>query len=194
MTWENDLSSYQEKSIVTTFVCQLQDLERQFQDASNLLKFLAYLYPESISLDMLQIAEALFNEMLRCQEDQFGSHDCRTFWTMHQLACIYREQRRREETEKLLTRIFLGGTENLSGPEHAQTVANLQVLVSNSHVHGLHGEVEATLLEVLAFRERILGLHHLHTRETMQLLAVLYKNLDRRDDLQAVNQRLVELC
>ena len=54
--WENDLSSYQEKSIAATFNCQLQNLEVRFPDASNLLKILAYLDPESISLDMLQAA------------------------------------------------------------------------------------------------------------------------------------------
>ena len=139
-------------------------------------------------------AEAVFNEVLRCQEDQFGSHDFRTFWTMHQLACIYRDQRRNEETEELFRRILLGRTENQFVPERAQTVANIQVWVSNCHIHLLHGEVETTLLEVLAFREKILGPHHLHTRETMQMLAVFHKNLDRPDDLQAVNQRLAESC
>ena len=52
--WENDLASYQEKSIAATFIRQLQDLEVRFPDASNLLKMLAYLDPESISLDILQ--------------------------------------------------------------------------------------------------------------------------------------------
>jgi hypothetical protein len=47
---------------------------------------------------------------------------------------------------------------------------------------------------VLAFREKILGSHHLHTRDTMQMLAVLYENLDRPDDLQAISQRLAESC
>ena len=139
-------------------------------------------------------AEALINEVLRYQEDQWGSHNFRTFWTMHRLACVYRDQRRHEETEELFRRILLGGTEDRSGPDHAQTVANIQVWVSNCHIHNLHGEVEATLLEVLAFREKILGPHHPHTRETMQLLAVLYKNADRSEDLHAINQRLQESC
>ena len=137
-------------------------------------------------------AEALFDEVLRYEEDQFGSHDFRTFWTMHHLACIYRDQRRHEETEVLFRRILLGGTDDRFGPDHAQMFANIQVYVSNCHIHGFHGEVEATLLEVLAFREKILGPHHPHTRETMQLLTVLYKNLDRVEDLQALNERLAE--
>ena len=137
-------------------------------------------------------AEALLDRVLRYQQVQFGSHDSRTFWTVHQLACIYRNQSRHEETEALFRRILLGGTEDRSGSEHAQTVANIQVTVSPCHIHGLHEEMEATLLEVLAFREKRLGSHHPHTRETMQLLAVLYKNLDRAEDLHAINQRLEE--
>jgi hypothetical protein len=58
MTWENDLTSYQEKSIAATFICQLRDLDMQFQDASNLLKILAYLDPESISPDVLRTGAA----------------------------------------------------------------------------------------------------------------------------------------
>jgi tetratricopeptide (TPR) repeat protein len=135
-------------------------------------------------------AEALINEVLTYQQVQFGPHDFRTFWTMHQLACIYRDQRKHEETEELFRRILLGGTENRSGPEHAQTVANIQVWVSNCHIHGLHEEVEATLLEVLAFREKILGPHHPHTRETIQMLAILYKNLDQPQDIRAITLRL----
>src|SRR5438477_9720191 len=51
--WENDLSVYQEKSIAATFTIQLDNLQRQFPDVSNLLKVLAYFDPEHIPLDML---------------------------------------------------------------------------------------------------------------------------------------------
>src|SRR5438876_1051367 len=53
MKWENDLTTYQEKSVAATFTYQLEDLQRQFPDVSNLLKILAYFDPESIPLDML---------------------------------------------------------------------------------------------------------------------------------------------
>src|SRR5438876_7766911 len=53
MKWENDLTTYQEKSVAATFTYQLDDLQRQFPDVSDLLKILAYFDPESIPLDML---------------------------------------------------------------------------------------------------------------------------------------------
>src|SRR5438477_11698818 len=53
MKWENDLSTYQEKSVAATFTYQLDDLQHHFPNVSNLLKMLAYFDPERIPLDML---------------------------------------------------------------------------------------------------------------------------------------------
>jgi hypothetical protein len=62
MSWENKLSNYEVKSVAATFTSQLEDLACRSPDASNLLKLLSFLDPESISLDMiLQGAEAYFN-------------------------------------------------------------------------------------------------------------------------------------
>jgi tetratricopeptide (TPR) repeat protein len=60
ISWENTLSTYEEKSISATFVVQLNDLEHQSPDASNLLKILSFFDPENIPLDMItQGAETL---------------------------------------------------------------------------------------------------------------------------------------
>ena len=53
MRWEDTLSYYEHRSVATTFNCQLDVLGRECPDASNLLKVLAFLDPEGISLDML---------------------------------------------------------------------------------------------------------------------------------------------
>jgi tetratricopeptide (TPR) repeat protein len=53
MNWENKLSDYEVKSVATTFTSQLEDLTCRSPDASNLLKLLSFLDPESISLDMI---------------------------------------------------------------------------------------------------------------------------------------------
>jgi tetratricopeptide (TPR) repeat protein len=60
MSWENQMATYEEKSVTATFMTQLDDLERQSPDASNLLKILSFFDPESITLTMItQGAEAL---------------------------------------------------------------------------------------------------------------------------------------
>jgi tetratricopeptide (TPR) repeat protein len=54
------LSTYEAKSVAATFTAQLDDLEHQSPDASNLLKALSFFDPESIPLDMItQGAESL---------------------------------------------------------------------------------------------------------------------------------------
>src|SRR5437764_9258142 len=53
ISWENDLSTYEAKSVAATFSCQLQDLAVRFPIASNLLHILSFLDPESIPLNMI---------------------------------------------------------------------------------------------------------------------------------------------
>jgi hypothetical protein len=53
IAWENDLSTYEEKSVAVAFGIQLEELERRSSDFSNLLKVLSFLDPEHISLDMI---------------------------------------------------------------------------------------------------------------------------------------------
>jgi tetratricopeptide (TPR) repeat protein len=53
IAWENDLSTYEEKSVAVAFGIQLEELERRSSDFSNLLKVLSFLDPERISLDMI---------------------------------------------------------------------------------------------------------------------------------------------
>jgi tetratricopeptide (TPR) repeat protein len=60
ISWENTLSTYEEKSVGATFTALLDDLERQSPDVTNLLKVLSFFDPESIPLDMItQGANAL---------------------------------------------------------------------------------------------------------------------------------------
>ncbi|KAA6409811.1 MAG: hypothetical protein FRX48_06423 [Lasallia pustulata] len=51
--WENDLSSYEQKSVAATFNLQFNELSRRSPDTSNLLKILSFLDPESICVDVV---------------------------------------------------------------------------------------------------------------------------------------------
>ena len=53
ISWENNLSEYEYKSVAATFTCQLRGLERQHPDASKLLRVLAFFDPEKIPIEML---------------------------------------------------------------------------------------------------------------------------------------------
>jgi tetratricopeptide (TPR) repeat protein len=53
INWENSLSNYEQKSVAITFSTQLEELERQYPDSSNLLMVLSFFDPESIPLHMI---------------------------------------------------------------------------------------------------------------------------------------------
>jgi tetratricopeptide (TPR) repeat protein len=60
LSWENDLSNYEERSVAATFNTQLDDLNLRYPDAIDLLKVLSFLDPECIPLSMIiQGAEAM---------------------------------------------------------------------------------------------------------------------------------------
>jgi len=53
ISWENNLSYYEQKSVAVMFSTQLEELERQSPDVSNLSKVLSFFDPESIPLSMI---------------------------------------------------------------------------------------------------------------------------------------------
>ncbi|KZP10457.1 TPR-like protein [Athelia psychrophila] len=53
ISWENDLSSYEQKSVAATFISQLKELKKRSPVASTLLKVLSFLDPERIPVRML---------------------------------------------------------------------------------------------------------------------------------------------
>jgi tetratricopeptide (TPR) repeat protein len=62
LSWENDLSNYEERSVAATFNTQLDDLNLRYPDAIDLLKVLSFLDPECIPLSMItQGAEAMLS-------------------------------------------------------------------------------------------------------------------------------------
>lgn len=53
LSWENNLLSYEQKSVAVAFSTQFEQLEYQYPAASNLLKVLSFLDPEHIPLKMI---------------------------------------------------------------------------------------------------------------------------------------------
>jgi hypothetical protein len=53
ISWENNLSYYEQKSVTVTFSTKLEELERQLPDVSNLSKVLSFFDLESIPLSMI---------------------------------------------------------------------------------------------------------------------------------------------
>lgn len=73
ISWQNNLSTYERKSVAATFSTQLEELERQSPHSSNLLKVLSFFDPESIPLEI--IAEEVGDLVLECASDFSGTAD-----------------------------------------------------------------------------------------------------------------------
>src|ERR1700721_527648 len=53
LQWENDLTSYQARSVTATFEALFVELDRDLSDVSSFLTLLSFLDPERIQLKML---------------------------------------------------------------------------------------------------------------------------------------------
>jgi hypothetical protein len=79
ISWENDLSTYEEKSVAATFTSQLDGLEHQCPNTSDLLKVLSFFDPESIPLDMItQGAEVTLGKITREPQHEFNQPQLKT--------------------------------------------------------------------------------------------------------------------
>jgi hypothetical protein len=83
ISWENDLSTYEQKSVAATFTSQLDSLEHQCGNASHLLKVLSFFDPESIPLDMItQGAAALSDKIVQEPRHEFHQPKLRTLLSL----------------------------------------------------------------------------------------------------------------
>ena len=64
------MSEYEHKSVAATFAYQLEDLDRQYPDASRFLRVLAFLDPESIRLEMLTTGAKLISDAQARRKNQ----------------------------------------------------------------------------------------------------------------------------
>jgi hypothetical protein len=65
ISWENELSNYEQKSIAVMFATQLEELDRQSHACCSLLKILSFFDPESIPLNI--ITDGANDLWVRCQ-------------------------------------------------------------------------------------------------------------------------------
>ncbi|KZP12197.1 TPR-like protein [Athelia psychrophila] len=64
ISWENNLTTYQEKSVLATITAQLQKLDEIDPDAHKLLKTLAFLDPDNIPINILSLGARAISDRL----------------------------------------------------------------------------------------------------------------------------------
>jgi tetratricopeptide (TPR) repeat protein len=121
---------------------------------------------------------------------------------MDSLAGVCNSQERYDEAESLLTQVLQTretplGPKNFDtlnakhfGPQHPDTLTAKHSLALVFTSQGRHTDAENLLVHVLAARERVLGISHPHTRNTINSLAEVYENLGRLDESMTLKQRI----
>ncbi|KZP22100.1 TPR-like protein [Athelia psychrophila] len=64
ITWENNLTTYEEKSVLATITVQLQKLDEIDPDAHKLIKTLAFLDPDNIPINILSLGARAISDRL----------------------------------------------------------------------------------------------------------------------------------
>ncbi|KZP34661.1 TPR-like protein [Athelia psychrophila] len=70
ISWDNNLTTYQETSVLTSITVQLQKLDEIDPDANKLLKMLAFFDPERIPIDILSLGARSISDRLAKNAEQ----------------------------------------------------------------------------------------------------------------------------
>ena len=74
ISWENDLSNYEERSVAATFVSQLEDLDQRLPNVSNLLKILSFFDAERIPMSILIRGAEALSQLLNTSDAPSTQH------------------------------------------------------------------------------------------------------------------------
>jgi tetratricopeptide (TPR) repeat protein len=122
-------------------------------------------------------AEEHFVQALELAES-LPSQDRRLYFSLYQLAEIYRIQFKFVEAERILKRI-LAVDEKAFGPKHPNVAFALNNLAGNYRMRGKYEEAEALLKQALKILEESLGKEHALVGNILEHYAHLLHKMDR---------------
>src|ERR1700676_969596 len=107
--WENSLLNYEQKSVVITFSTQLEELECQYLDSSNLLMVLSFFDPEIIPPHMITEGAEGSAENLRINITSGAVDESATMAELESLISMIRSPIQFQQAIQQLHRILLVG-------------------------------------------------------------------------------------
>ncbi len=132
-------------------------------------------------------AEKHFVKALELAE-KFSLNDHRLYFSLGQLAEIYRIQSKYSEAEQVIKRT-LEIDEKVFGATHPNRALNLNNLAANYRVRGKYQEAEALLKQALKILEDSLGEDHVLVGNILEHYAFLLKKMDRSDEAEKLESR-----
>ncbi|MZH03204.1 MAG: tetratricopeptide repeat protein [Nitrospinae bacterium] len=132
-------------------------------------------------------AEKHFVKALELAED-FPPGDHRLYFSLGQLAEIYRIQSKFSEAEQVIQRT-LEVDEEVFGATHPNRALNLNNLAANYRVQGKYPEAEALLKQALKILEDSFGKDHVLVGNILEHYAYLLKKMDRSAEAEKLENR-----
>ena len=138
----------------------------------------------------LDEAEALNRKVLKEQERTYGRSHSNTLETVHNLACVVRDQGKvpmwYEESELLFRRALEGRSEAF-GRGHSKTIMTMSSLANILFEQEKLDEAESLYREAFRVREDIFGQRHPVTSDTATNLAILLHIRGKKDKDEAMS-------
>lgn len=132
-------------------------------------------------------AEKYFAQALE-QAENFPSNDSRLYFSLSQLAEIYKVQSKFSEAEKMLKRIVKIDEKNF-GPGHPNVALALNNLAANYRERGKFEEAETVLKRALNVLKEALGPEHPLIANLLEHYAHLLHQMNRPAEAQKLEKR-----
>jgi serine/threonine protein kinase/tetratricopeptide (TPR) repeat protein len=144
-------------------------------------------------LGVYEIAEEHVQKALALQIEHAGPEDPATLRVKSELAELWWQARRLDESTRLHAEV-LEGRRRVLGEEDPSTLSSMNNLGHGYAELGRFAEAEALLLDVLEKRIRLLGEKHEKTLVTMSNLGFLYRRMGRYGEAERWERHQYELC
>ncbi|KZP20022.1 TPR-like protein [Athelia psychrophila] len=198
--WNNSLSSYQEKSVLTTFAVQFQRLGEIDPNFLRLLKVLAFFDPESIPLDIIVLGAGMVGRHLDVSKSTVllttqgtNRQNQPLFFIPPNTDVDVASEVVSAELRHLLGLIcsetWLRGAH--AGTPTAELLVMGQQVARYFQQRGRYDEAEALYRQALAGLEQQLGTYHPDTLRTANGLAYLYYTQGRYGQAEVMYQRVL---
>jgi tetratricopeptide (TPR) repeat protein len=157
-----------------------QTWERLNQKGISAFKASRYEEAEKYLIQALELAEVV------------PLNDRRLYFSLYQLAEIFRIESKFDEADVLLKRILEIDTTKY-GREHQNVAFALNNLAVNSRMRGQYGEAEALLKQALDILERSLGKDHPLVGNILEHYAYLLRQMGRSVEAEKLERRYQEI-
>ncbi|RYP06025.1 hypothetical protein DL765_009639 [Monosporascus sp. GIB2] len=143
-------------------------------------------------LGRYQVAEAIYRQLLKLQEQVLGEEHPDTLCSMNNLAIVLSDLGKYEEAEAIHRQEWKL-TKKVLGEEHPDTFTSMNNLAEVLRRQGKYEEAEAIHRQTLGLKEKMLGKKHPDTLASMMNIAIMLDSLGKYEEAEAIHRQTLVL-